>query len=156
MNILQPVLLGALLLAQGQAQAVNYEVSKSTSIRDDQGGSFTTQSNGMLSQQLSLVSSSTTFSSFLLSEDPRVVVSGDLEATLSGTRASYDYTLNGLLDLRVGEATHAVRFENMSVSRRGVAVEIDGDLLVDGKSYEVRDGSLAEQVIVSLIVVQGQ
>ena len=156
MNILQPVLLAGLLLAQGQVAAVNYEVSKSTSMQDDQGGSFTTQSSGSLSRQLSLVNSSTAFDGFLLRDNPRVVIDGELSAILSGTRDSYDYTLNGLLDMQVGDVTHAVRFENLSVSRRGLAVEIRGELLVDGQAYEVRDGSLAEDVIVSLIVLQGQ
>lgn len=156
MKILQPAMLAALLLVQGQAIAVNYEVNKSTSMQDDQGGSFTTRSTGSLSQELSLVSSNTSFDDFLLRDNPRILLNGELSATLSGTRNDYNYTLNGLLDVEVGGLSHAVRFDNMSVNRRGFTVDIEGTLLVDGKVYEVRDGSLAEEVIVSLIVLQGQ
>lgn len=156
MKILQPALLATLLLAQSQAGAMNYDVRKSTSMQDDQGGSFTTHSRGSLSRQLSLVSSSTDFSRFLLRDQPRVVVSGELAAILSGTREGYDYTLNGSLHLQVGDAIHVVRFDNMSVSRRGQVVEVGGGMLVDGQLYEVRDGTLAEDVIVALIVLQGQ
>lgn len=156
MNILQPAMLAALLIAQGQALAVTYEVNKNTSMQDDQGGSFSTQSRGSVSEHLSLVNANTDFDNFTLRENPRVVVDGELAAVLSGSQSSYDYTLNGQLDMQVGDVTHAVQFENMSVSRRGLAVEIQGSLLVDGQPYEVQEGSLAQDVIVSLIVLQGQ
>lgn len=143
-------------LLHAKAGAVNYEVSKNTSMQDDQGGSFTTSSTGSLSEDMSLVTSSTTFTNFLFRERPHIVLEGDLSALLSGTQANYSYSLDGLLDITVEGRTHAVNFDNLTVSRRGMSVELGGVLLVDGAEYEVRKGSLAEEIIVTLILLQGQ
>ena len=156
MKLLKPVLFCAGVLLGGTAGAVSYQIDKSTSVTDDQGGQLVTRSTGALGTGLSLLSATTSFEDFLFKEAPRVRLTGELQSSLSGERREFSYQLDGEVNVEVGPRTHNVRFDGLTISRRGVGYAIDGIVLVNGEEYTIPEGSLAEEIVVAIIILQGQ
>lgn len=156
MTLLRQAVLSALVLAMSPVHAVEYEINKNTTLLDDQGGSISTRSVGSLSSDISLIRSLTTFDDFLFQELPRIFLSGELSSTLSGGSLGLTYDLGGELEVLIGETRHQVDFDALELRRQGLNFTLEGHLLVDGEHYVVPPGGQAEDLIIALVILQGQ